>query len=174
MEFPYTVESQDAFDDLVKDRLSRERAKFANHEDLKARAEQADAAIAAAEQATAEAVARAETAEGRITQFEGERQLAAWRAEVAEATGVPAAILRGSTKEEFEAHATELQPLLTAQTAPVVPGQQPKAPPVPGITQTPRTPGNVPLRDQIAAAEKAGDKTLTATLKAMQLGQPTT
>lgn len=44
------------------------------------------------------------------------------RAEVAKAKGVPEAALRGSTKEEFEAHADELKPLLTG-ISPVIPTQ---------------------------------------------------
>lgn len=116
MEFPYTVESQDAFDELVKDRIGRERAKFADYDDLKARAEAADTAVA-------DATARAEAAEGKVSAFESEKQVAAWRSEVAKTSGVPESALRGSTKEEFEAHASELKPLLTASRAPVIPTQ---------------------------------------------------
>lgn len=123
MEFPYTVESQDAFDELVKDRIGRERAKFADYDDLKTQAGAAEEKIAAAEQAAAEARSRAETAEGKVAAFEGKEQVGAWRTEVARATGVPADVLRGSTKEEFEAHAAELKPLITAQSAPVIPTQ---------------------------------------------------
>jgi hypothetical protein len=39
---------------------------------------------------------------------------------------------------------------------------------VPGIGRVPET-RNIPLSDQILAAEKSGDKALVATLKAMQL-----
>ena len=56
---------------------------------------------------------------------------------------------------------------LAAVAPPANPGA-PKAPPVPGIGRVPET-RNIPLADQIAAAEKAGDKALVATLKAMQL-----
>ena len=40
------------------------------------------------------------------------------RTEVAEATGVPAAALRGSTKEEIEAHAATLSTLIANPQAP--------------------------------------------------------
>jgi len=131
MEFPVTVTSQDEFDTLVRDRLARERQKFADYDELKTRAEQAEAAKTAAEQALTEAVTRAETAEGKVATYETEKQVTTWRDEVAKATGVPAAALRGSTKEEFEAHAETLKPLLTAPRGPVIPtqGTQPdKAP----------------------------------------------
>lgn len=123
MEFPYTVESQDAFDELVKDRIKRVEAKFADYDDLKRKASEADAAIAAAQQEAADAVSRAETAEGKVAEFEGKTQVEGWRAEVAKATGVPAEALAGSTKEEFEAHAAILKPLLTVPSAPVIPNQ---------------------------------------------------
>ena len=131
MEFPYTVESQEAFDALVKDRLSRERQKFADYDELKAKAEQVDTIKADADKALAEAVARAEVAEGKVGEFETKAQLASWRDEVAKATGVPVAALRGSTKEELEAHAAELKPLITG-SGPVIPhqGVEPEKPAV--------------------------------------------
>ncbi|NKY08937.1 hypothetical protein [Cellulomonas hominis] len=123
MEFPYTVDSQAAFDELVKDRLGRERAKFADYDELKTKVAEADTKIAAAEQATAEAVSRAEAAEGKVATFEGKQQVADWAKEIVKDSVVPASALRGSTREELEAHFAELKPLLTAQSAPVIPNQ---------------------------------------------------
>lgn len=120
MEFPLTVDSQDAFDTLVKDRLVRERAKFADYDDLKAKADGADAAQATADAATKAAVGRAETAEALVKTHDAAKEVDGWRADVAKSTGVPAVALRGSTKEEFEAHAAELKPLLTG-VSPVIP-----------------------------------------------------
>lgn len=42
-------------------------------------------------------------------------QVAAWKAEVAAATDVPASVLAGSTKEEIEAHAESLKSLIAPQ-----------------------------------------------------------
>jgi len=123
MEFPITVDSQDAFDELVKDRLKRAEAKFADYDELKTKAAEADTKIAAAEQATAEAISRAETAEGKVATFEGKQQVAGWAKEIVKDSVVPASALRGSTREELEAHFAELKPLLTAQSAPVIPNQ---------------------------------------------------
>lgn len=97
--------------------------------------------------------------EAELAEYKTREQVAAWTKEVADAEGVPGDLLRGSTREELEAHAKQLKPLITAA---------PKAQPVPGIGQVPDV-RNVPLKDQIAAAEKAGDKSLVASLKAMQL-----
>lgn len=132
MEFPVTINSQDEFDGFVKDRIARVEAKFSDYDELKTKAEQSDAAIAAAQQATTEAISRAEAAEGKVSEFEGKEQITKLRADVAKTVGVPADVLRGSTKEELEAHAAELKPLITAQSAPVIPSQgtQPDKPAV--------------------------------------------
>ena len=61
------------------------------------------------------ALARAEAAEAKVKEHETREQVAAWKAEVAEATGIPAAALAGSTKEELEAHAATLKSLIPAQ-----------------------------------------------------------
>lgn len=98
-------------------------------------------------------------------QFKAERQVTKWKTEVAAATGVPANVLAGATKEEIEAHAESLKALITPSTPAVTTPHV-----VPTIGNVPQTPANVPLKDQIAAAEKAGDKDLVAQLKAMQLG----
>ena len=127
MEFPITVESQEQFDGLVKDRLGRQQKTI---DDLTTRADTAEASLATVTQERDAAVTRAETAEKSVAEFEGKEQVSKWRTEVAEATGVPAGILRGTTKEDFEAHAAELKPLLTAQESPVLPnqGKTPNAP----------------------------------------------
>lgn len=132
MEFPVTINSQDEFDGLVKDRITRAERKatepFADYADLKAKADGFDSIRTELEQKLAEATSRADAAEGKVTEFETAKQINDWRTEVAQATGVPANALRGSTKEEFEAHAAELKPLITG-TGPVIPtqGDQPTA-----------------------------------------------
>lgn len=103
--------------------------------------------------------------QAEIDGYKARDQIAEWAKEVSAAEGVPVDLLRGSTRDELEAHAKQLKPILAA-----APGANPGplAPAVPGIGNVPET-RNIPLRDQIAAAEKAGDKALVATLKAMQL-----
>lgn len=64
------------------------------------------------------ATQRAAELEAKVAGYETRDQIAAWKAEVAEATGVPAVALRGGTKEEFEAHAAELKPLIENKTPP--------------------------------------------------------
>lgn len=67
---------------------------------------------------------RAETAEAKNTEFETAKERATVRAEVAKAKGIPESALRGSTKEELEAHADELIGLgIKPATAPTTDGQ---------------------------------------------------
>lgn len=67
-----------------------------------------------------------------VAEHEAQQQRAVWLSEVASATGVPADVLRGSTREEIEAHAAAVKPLITAETGPRVPnpGATPESKPV--------------------------------------------
>lgn len=62
----------------------------------------------------------------KLQQFEQEKERSALISEVATAKGVPASALRGSTREELEAHADTLAELIKP-SGPVIPGQE-KAP----------------------------------------------
>lgn len=132
MEFPVTIDSQEAFDVLVKDRLGREKAKYADYDDLKTQVQTLTEAAAAHDQALAAAVARAEKAEGALSNITAAAELDKTRTEVAKAAGVPAEALRGASKEELEAHAEVLKPLFTAPKGPVIPnqGEEPDKPTV--------------------------------------------
>ena len=125
-----------------------------------ARLAEIEEASKTAEQKAAERLAELEA---ENTRFKTAAQVAAWKAEVAKAAGVPIEALAGDTLEAIEAHAAILKPLIAA------PLQLPAASPVPTITQTPGRPVNLPLKDQIAAAETAGDMALAGQLKAMML-----
>ena len=128
MDFPVTIESQDAFDEVVKERIARERAKFSDYDTLKASLAQAEAARTEAEQARDAAIAKEAETSTKLAELDQKAQVASWKSEVSKATGVPAEALVGSTREEFEAHAAILKPLMTPQT-PVIPtqGQEPEA-----------------------------------------------
>jgi ATP-dependent Clp protease ATP-binding subunit ClpA len=105
--------SQADLDRIIADRVSRERAKYGDYDDLKTKAAEYDKAAEAQKSELQKTIERAEAAEKKAKGYEAEKQIAAWRAEVAKATGVPAAALRGSTKEELTAHAETLKPLIT-------------------------------------------------------------
>ena len=66
----------------------------------------------------------------KVAEFEAKEQRATLAAEISEATGVPAAALRGDTREEPEAHAAQLKSLISRQPA-SVPGATTKPTPAP-------------------------------------------
>lgn len=102
------------FDAEYVSKLRAESAKYRT--EAKANAEAAkrlveiEEASKTAEQKAAERLAELEA---KVNGYETRDQINAWKAEVAEATGVPAALLAGSTKEEIEAHAAIAKPLIT-------------------------------------------------------------
>jgi hypothetical protein len=59
----------------------------------------------------------------KVQLFESKEARANLLAEVSQATGVPADLLRGETKEDLEAHAEVLKPLIKP-SGPVIPGQE--------------------------------------------------
>lgn len=67
-------------------------------------------------------VARAEAAEAKLAEREKADQARALADEVAAAKGVSASVLRGSTKEELEAHADSILALLPEKPKAATPG----------------------------------------------------
>lgn len=106
--------SQDDVNRIVQDRLDRERKKFEGFDEYKAAAERLQS-VETEKQKLADQVA----------EFEAKTQHDQLVAEVAESSGVPQDLLRGSTKEELEAHAEQLMSHLKA-SGPVIPGQEHK------------------------------------------------
>lgn len=98
------ITSQEDFDKAIQARIARERAKFADYEEVKARASK----LTEIEEANkTEAEKQAE----RLAQLERENaELTSGklRAEVAADKGVPSGLLSGSTREELEASADAL------------------------------------------------------------------
>ena len=118
------ITSQEEFDKAIQGRIARERAKFADYEQVKADA--AELAKIRESQKTAEQKQAEELAKAQATI--AELTTARVRAEVAAAKGVPAALLTGSTQEELEAAADALIAFK---------GDQPKGPVIPTQGATP-------------------------------------
>lgn len=130
----------------------------------------AQGALAAYEEAQK---TEAEKAAERLAQLEAENlafkqaeQVRKWTAEVAETAGVPAALLRGSSLEELQAHAETLKPFVTKPET-EEPQQQASFP----AGTTPKSASGVPLEQQIALAEQEGNYQLAGQLKATMLGK---
>lgn len=111
--------TQADLDRIIQDRVARVKNQYADYDNLKAKAGQADGF----QSRIAELEATNGQLAGRIQNFEQEQERAKLVAEVAEAKGVPASVLRGGTREELEAHADTVAELIKP-SAPVIPGQE--------------------------------------------------
>lgn len=98
------ITSQEDFDKRIAARIARERKRFEDYEDVKAKAARLDDIEEQNKTEAQKAAERLQAAEKRAVELE----LKATRAEVAAAKGVPAALLTGSTAEELEASADAL------------------------------------------------------------------
>ena len=103
------IETQEAFDAAIKARIERARAKeaerFADYDDLKAKAARLDEIEAAGKSeldAANERIKELEADKKARDEADAERAL---REKVAEATGVPASLLKGGSEEELTASA---------------------------------------------------------------------
>jgi len=97
--------SQEELDRIIQARLDRERKKLpTDYDDLKAKAQK----YAEWEEANKTEAQKTADRLAEIERENGELKSAKLRAEVANAKGVPAALLTGSTQEELEAAADAL------------------------------------------------------------------
>lgn len=100
------ITTQEDLDKVIGARLARERDKYADYDDLKA------------------AASKLAEAEARLAQIDAQAALDKIRNDVAKEAGVPADLLRGSTKDELTTHASALAAALKAQpSVPVIPTQ---------------------------------------------------
>ncbi len=123
------ITTQEDLDKIIGARVARERKKYEGFEVYKEKAEKYDAFEESQKTEMQKLNERLENAEKENAAYKQREQLVEWAKEVSDTSGVPANLLRGSTKEELMAHADELKAFIGEQpTAPVVPsdGQKPK------------------------------------------------
>lgn len=106
------ITSQEDFDKALAKRLERERAKFADYDDVKAKAAEFDKAAEASKSELQKAIERAEAAEKRAAEFEAKEQRQQWAADIVKGTDIPITALRGTTREELEEHFAVLSSLI--------------------------------------------------------------
>ncbi|MEU2002063.1 hypothetical protein ACH47B_13325 [Rhodococcus sp. NPDC019627] len=103
--------SQADLDRIISERLGRERAKFADYEDLRSKASKLDE-LEKANQSDLEKLTERLTAAEKLAAERAEElsktELKALKSDVAREKGVPVGHLTGTTKEELEASADEL------------------------------------------------------------------
>lgn len=98
------IASQEEFDRAVGERINRERARFADYDELKAKAAKLDEAEAKTKTELQKERERAEKAERELIKAQHE----SLKTRVASSKGVPASSITGSTQEELEKSADEL------------------------------------------------------------------
>lgn len=137
------IASQEALDKIIQARIARERKRFEDYDELKAKASKLAEFEEAQKTEAQKAQERLEAAEKRAAELESK----ATRAEVAAAKGVPAALLSGSTQEELEASADALIAFK---------GEQAKGLVLPNQGKTPKEPSGTSADRFAAALDEAG------------------
>lgn len=104
--------TQADLDRIIADRLSREKAKYADYPDLKAKAAKFDEVEQANKTELQKALDRAAAAEAKVASYETRDQVSTWAKEIVAGSPIPADALRGSSKEELQAHFDQLKALV--------------------------------------------------------------
>lgn len=102
------IETQEAFDAAIKDRIARERAKFADYDELKAKADELDGIKAAQKSDLDRANERIAELEGAARDREEADRLSALRARVSGETGVPADLIFGADEDSMRESAAAI------------------------------------------------------------------
>lgn len=115
------IESQEALDRIIGERLSREREKYADYDDLKTVAQN----VATAEEKAAEWQTKYESLAGELVE--------ARRVNIATEFGVPADLLVGADVDAMRDHAEKIAALIEASKAERVANDVPDAPVAPVV-----------------------------------------
>lgn len=135
--------TQAEIDQMIEDRLHRERKKYADYEDLKAKAEKFDAAEEAQKSELQKATERAESLQAKVDQMEKAEQIRTIRAEVSQETGIPASLLTADTREACEEQAKAIAEYSASAEPPAYPSVKDGGDPQ-------KTTGKKSTRDQFA------------------------
>lgn len=103
--------TQETVNALVADAKRKEREKFADYDDVKAKASRLDEIEESSKTETQKALDKAAALESELNQYKSKEQISQWAAEITKDSEIPASVLRGSTKEELEQHFEELKGL---------------------------------------------------------------
>lgn len=97
--------TQEELNAIVQERLTRDRAKFADYDALKEKAQKFDAMEEEKKTELQKATERAESLQAEIDRLKSENAIREARNKVAAETGVPVTLLTGSTEDECKAQA---------------------------------------------------------------------
>lgn len=112
--------TQDEVNAIVTDRLTRDRAKYADYDTLKEKAEKYDQLEEANKSELQKAVERGDALQVELDKLKGENAVRDLRNKVAEETGIPANLLTGKTEEECRAQAEAIAAYAKPSTYPKV------------------------------------------------------
>lgn len=112
--------TQEEVNAIVGKRLAEEKGKFADYEDLKAKAAKYDEAEEANKSELQKVTERATALENELNSMKEAEKLREIRESVAKDTGIPIHLLTGKTKEECEAQAAAIADFAKPTPYPVV------------------------------------------------------
>lgn len=110
--------TQEQVDQIVERRLAKERGKYKDYDELKSKAMRLDEMENAGKSELDKLKESNAALRKQIDDAAAEKQHAEWVSEVAKDKDVPAELLRGSTKDELEAHAELLHKALNPSSKP--------------------------------------------------------
>lgn len=116
-EQPERTFTQAEMDAIIGDRLKRERAKYSDYEDLKAKASAFDAAEEASKSDLQKAQEKADSLQAQLdalTKANQEREL---KERISAETGVPVNLLRGNNEDDLRAQAEGIKGYASASKA---------------------------------------------------------
>lgn len=119
-EQPERTFTQSELDAIVKDRLAREKGKYADYEELKAKATKFDEAEEANKSELQKATERAQALEAELNGMKKAESIRAVRDKVSSETGVPAGLLTAETEEECQAQAQSILSFANPQSYPSI------------------------------------------------------
>lgn len=112
--------TQEELDGIVRDRLQRERAKYADYDSLKDKAAKFDELEEANKTELQKATDKAEELQRQLDDIKKADSIRVMRASVAKDSGVPAELLTGQTEEECKAQAKSILDFAKPNAYPIV------------------------------------------------------
>lgn len=103
--------TQEQVNALLADQKRKVGEKFADYDDIKAKASKLDQIQQESKTELEKALERATNAESAVAKYQAKEQTTTWAAEIVKDSEIPASVLRGSTREELEEHFNQLKDL---------------------------------------------------------------
>lgn len=112
--------TQEEVNAIVGKRVAEEKGKFADYEDLKAKAAKYDEAEEASKSELQKATERANNLEAELNGLKKAEEIRQMREKIASETGIPANLINGTTEDECKAQAEAIKAFATPSGYPKV------------------------------------------------------